>query len=504
MVSSSGHKKDNAVFVRQCLRAFRRGMISRVYLLLFIAWNIFCVNAFAYPDSLPDKSQNSEEMRLSKGPGNYNVVIICLDTLRADHLGCYGYFRNTSPHIDRLAKDGILFKWAFAQSNFTLPSIASLFTSKYMHSHKVDTIEKHLPDSEITIAEVLKDNGYQTAAFIYNATQFNVSYGLNQGFDTYFFGEEEDRRPSFVKTLPAALQWIDEHKNKKFFVFLHSNDVHEPYHSPFENYFDPEYKGNLDYEYLATGIPGRDLSSFHENNLHRTPREITHIIAHYDGGIKYADGFVGSFMRQLRDWKLLDKTIVILLSDHGEILADRGMRFLHGFSLHDEEVHVALIIAHPGMKKKNVRINTPVQLIDVMPTVIDFLNINIPALRMEGRSLVDVVAGKTKHDFNKYVYAEAVSGESAREKIYNYQVMVRTPSWKLISSVWKVGEQIMKNFPLTIQMHNGVIISLPQEDGFELFNLRNDWKEAKNLIGKIYKKIEDELLGKLLTFSYAR
>ena len=343
---------------------------------------------------------------------------------------------------------------------------------------------------------MLREGGYHTAAFIYNAAQFNAKYGLNQGFDTYFFGEEDDRRPSFEKTLPAALEWIGAHRNNKFFVFLHSNDIHEPYHSPYENYFDPDYHGRLDDEYLASGNP-----SFHESNLTRPPREIAHIVAHYDGGIKYADEFVGKFVQQLKEWALLDRTIIVLLSDHGEILADRGMRFCHGFSLHDEEVRVPLIIAHPGINKKGVRIGTQVQLIDVMPTIFDFLGITESKAKMEGKNLVDIIAGKNKVGFNQYVYADCISGESDKEGVINYQVMVRTSSWKLISSIWKMRKDLEKSLPKIIRMHNYAIIPLPQRDAFELFKMRKDRNETKNLLDKGYRKIEEELIDQLLLFS---
>lgn len=427
---------------------------------------------------------------------DYNVILICLDTLRADHLSCYGYIKKTSLAIDALSKNGVLFEQAFAQSNFTLPSLASLFTSKYVHNHKADRIERRLPENEVTLAELLRSSGYKTAAFAYNATQLNPAYGLNQGFDTYFFGEEDNRRQSFEKTLPVTIRWLETHKNDKFFIFLHSNDIHEPYHSPFENYFDPEYNGRLDHEYLASGNP-----LFHENNFLRTPREIAHIIAHYDGGIKYADSFIGKLMRQLKEWALLDKTIIIIFSDHGEILADRGMRFCHGYSLHDEEVRVPLIIMHPEVKE-GVRINTQVQLIDVMPTLFDFLGISAESAPwMEGKSLINLIAGKNKEYFNKYIYAECLGGESDSGGIINYQAMVRTDSWKLITSIWKIKEDIKNPFPITIKMHNGAIVTLPEKDGFELYNLKKDKREIKNLTNKNYKRIEDELLRKIVSFT---
>jgi arylsulfatase A-like enzyme len=437
-----------------------------------------------------------DELLANKGALAYNVIAVCLDTLRADHLGCYGYFRDTSPSIDSLAKEGILFEQAFAQSNFTLPSLASLFTSRYVHSHKADRIERRLAVGEITLAGVLKGKGYKTAAFIYNAPQLNPIYGLNQGFETYMFGEERDRRPSFEKTLPQALEWIGLHKNQPFFVFLHANDIHEPYHCPIENFFDPGYKGRLDKERFASdGIFSK------EKLTALTPAEIEHIKAHYDAGIRYADGFIGQLLGQLKNWELLDKTILILFSDHGEILADRGVTFCHGFSLHDEEVHVPLIIRHPEMAK-GARVKNQVQLIDIMPTLLEFLGIDKGPAHIEGRSLVALMSGTQAKELNTYVYAECLSGESEKEEALNFQAMARSLRWKLISSVWRVKAGAPADMaPKTITLHNFAVVSLPAKDGFQLYDLEKDHKENTNLTGLADKKIEGDLLRKLLIFS---
>lgn len=428
--------------------------------------------------------------------GPYNLVFILLDTLRADHLGCYGYSRDTSPHIDALARRGILFEWAIAPSSFTLPSHASLFVSKYVHKHKVDRIERCLSQEELTLAEILKQNGYATAAFIYNALQLDPRFGLGQGFEDYCYGDAgdalpSDREPSFEKTLPQALDWIGKHADRKFFVFLHANDIHEPYESPEENFFDPSYRGRLDDEYLSSANP-----SFHKNNFTRTRREMRHIVAHYDGGIKYADGYVGTFVRALEERGLLGKTIVVLLSDHGEILGDRGPMFLHGFSLHDEEVRVPLIIVHPGLERRGVRIKSQVQMIDVFPTVLDFLGVRDEVPR-DGRSLVPLIEGREKEGARPFAYAECLLGESEKEGIENRVVMVRTTAWKLIGNFFKMDPDRSRPWPATVQMHNYAIISLPRESGFELYDLREDPKEKRNLAGRGPARVEAAMLDEL-------
>ena len=421
----------------------------------------------------------------------YNIILICLDTLRADHLSCYGYFRNTTPNIDKLASGGVIFEKAFSQSSFTLPSVASLFTSKYVSEHRADRIERRLADEEVTLAELLKADGYNTAAFIYNATQFDPVFGLNQGFDTYSIGEEADRKPSFAKTLPACLHWLEINRQKPFFIFLHSNDIHEPYHSIYENFFDPDYHGRLDNEYMASGTP------FHKNNLHRTPREIKHIIAHYDGGVKYADTFIGKLILQLKQWGLLENTVIIIFADHGEILSDRGKQFCHGFSVHDEEVHVPLIISGP--KIRPLRVSCLVQLIDVMPTILDLVRVNWQDLNLKGRSLLPLMEPGVKECPNNYVYAECIKGESQREGFTDREVMVRSASWKLLGSFWKPNEGFKGKLPKVIQLHNYSIISTNGKDGFELYDLDNDPRETRNIFYKGSSKVKAELLDKLVS-----
>ena len=193
---------------------------------------------------------------------------------------------------------------------------------------------------------------------------------------------------------------------------------------------------------------------------------------------------------------------MILFSDHGEILADRGVTFCHGFSLHDEEVHVPLIIRHPRMAK-GVRIKNQVQLIDVMPTLFDLLGVDKKPAQIEGKSLVSLMNGHLTGELNKYVYAECLSGESEKEDVLNFQAMARSARWKLISSVWKSrsGAVVADMAPKTITLHNFAVVSLPAKDSFELYDLEKDQKENANLTGLADKKIEGDLLSNLLIFS---
>ena len=439
------------------------------------------------------------EEKNADAPKNYNLIVLCLDSLRADHLGCYGYPRNTTPHIDSLARSGILFEWAISQSSFTLPSIASFFTSEYAHEHHVDTVEKRLAADKVTLAEICRQHGYKTAAFIHNAVLLDPKYGLNKGFDAYEFGyNEKNRAPSFEITMPQAVEWISKNKADNFFVFLHANDIHEPYHCPDENFFDPSYKGLLDNEHLGWS------RQFNTNNLNRSKREKKHIIAHYDAGIRYADTFIPRLRQVLKQLDLADKTILVIFSDHGEILGEQGERFCHGWGVSDVELRVPLIIVHPALYKKGLRIKHQIQLIDIMPTLLDFLGLRVNNVKMSGKSLLPLIEGRAEKDFNKYVYAQCFKGESEKDvtfggqKVFNSEMMVRTSRWKLIYSVWQSQADIRAITPREVMLDNGVLTQWPlDQPAYRLYDLGKDPREENNLIEQAPLKIRLELLGEL-------
>ncbi len=377
----------------------------------------------------------------------YNVILISVDSLRADHLSCYGYFRNTSPNIDKLANEGILFEQGISQADWTLPSLVSLFTSKYISVHGICWFNK-LPDSELTFTEVLKKCNYRTAAFYGKLNLTNSN--LFQGFD--FCDGKKDNLASFKDLVPSAINWLKENRNSKFFLFLHGLDVHEPYHTPNENIFDPDYNGIADYICLTKLARHRVYRNFYFTEggkmISLTSKDISHIIAHYDAGISYADGFIGELLRSLDELNLTDKTIIILLSSHGEELFDRGVIMQHGPRYYDEIIRVPLIIKHPQIKG-SIRIRTQAQLIDVMPTILDFLD--IPKNKeIQGNSLISLIEGNASADFNEYVFSGIFT--------------VRSLKWKLI-------------------------------DKKELYNLIKDPKELNNLAinyPEIYIKLDQE------------
>lgn len=419
----------------------------------------------------------------------YNVVMIVLDACRKDHLGCYGYKRkiigensgqaSPTPRIDDFAKHAVVFEQAFAQSNLTLSSFSSFLTSKYPSAAGVHFTPPPRPggrpsvsclgEDELTLAEILKLFGYHTAAFP-TGTHLDPKFRLNQGFDIYAnrpfdvknvsYLDFDPAAMSFADILPPALKWLEANKNKRFFLLLHSNDTHPPYDPPdsgFVHRYDPGYSGAMDkfvftmplLRSINNGIleindikPKRDVREPFRTELSRgelkrkgdirlTPRDIEHIIAHYDGSLSYADDRVGKTLEELTRLGLDKNTIVLLMADHGESLYERK-RFDRNvaLNLHDEILKVPLLIRHPGLKTPaGTRIKETVQLLDIMPTLLSFLGISAPD-NIQGRDLSPLInayaAGKAPKEAadaqNGYTYAETSTNKFS----------IRNSRWKLI------------------------------------------------------------------------
>jgi arylsulfatase A-like enzyme/Tfp pilus assembly protein PilF len=294
---------------------------------------------------------------------NYNVVLITLDTLRADHLRCYGYDAIETPNIDRIAAQGARFTQAFTPVPITLPAHTSLLTGMYPLATGVhDFVGNRVASGAATLARILHDHGYSTAAFL-GAPVLDSRFGLNQGFDTYFdhfklAGAEEVhldamKRPG-DKVVDEAQRWLNRHPPQPMFLWVHLYDAHSPYRPPTP--YAERYRGRP-----------------------------------YDGEIAFADAQIGRLMTALTRAGLLEKSVVVVVSDHGESLGEHGEK-THGFFVYNSTLHVVCIIKVPGDAPRVVP--DEVSLVDVMPTVLQALGIPIPA-GVQGRSLLSLVAGRT-------------------------------------------------------------------------------------------------------------
>jgi len=329
----------------------------------------------------------------SPGP---NFVLISYDALRADHLRCYGYQKDTSSSIDAMAAQSALFSNASSQASSTLPSHVSILTSLYPINHAMVSRRFELPGIKLrgeinTLAEYLRDGGYECAAFTEGGFLSSI-YGFDRGFDVYDNGDGESAYPAdglIDKTFDKASKWVRDHRDSKFFVFIHSYQTHYPYSppKPFDTMFDPKYAGKL-----GNALTCDQISDIRQGKLTLTDADISHIVALYDGEIRYADGFIGSLRTLLDEIGIGKNTVVILTSDHGVELNDHGIVPQHGETIYEDQTHVPLIFYCPAQFAPT-RSEVPVELNDIMPTILDLAGIEPPAY-LEGRSLVPILNGK--------------------------------------------------------------------------------------------------------------
>ncbi len=310
-----------------------------------------------------------------------NIFLIVIDALRADHLGAYGYSRPTSPNIDRIAREGVVFENALSAASWTRPAMGSLFTSLHPHVHGATAFGKTLPTDTVTLAETLHEHGYVTAGFQANPLLFGRRQ-FGQGFDSY---SETSREPS-SRMVSRVTGWLDERQPEKFAVYIHVMDVHLPYDAPTENRarFLRPYSGPLG------RVTIRNSRQFNRLLPTVTDDDRRHMIDLYDAAINQADDSIGAIVADLTRRQLIDDTILIITADHGEELFDHG-DFTHGHSMYREVVQIPLIIWNPRLKASGVRVKQLVRQIDIYPTVLGFLAVPQPSFLM-GRDLGPAIA----------------------------------------------------------------------------------------------------------------
>ncbi len=278
-----------------------------------------------------------------------NVLLISIDTCRADHLSCYGYLQKTTPNIDAIAADGVLFEHCFSPVPLTLPAHSTMLTGTNPIYHGVhDNTNYRFGESNMTLAEILQQKGFYTGAIV-STFVLDTQFGLNQGFDTYNdkFGQKEESEKAFIderkgdKASELACQWLTKQKSKPFFLFLHYFDPHFPYEPPAP--FSSDYSDNR-----------------------------------YAGEIAFTDSCIGHVIKTLKKLRLYDSTLIIITADHGES-RDEHSEETHGYFVYNSTIHVPLIFKLPkGSKGK--RINEATALVDIVPTVCNLLNIDLPSI----------------------------------------------------------------------------------------------------------------------------
>jgi arylsulfatase A-like enzyme/Tfp pilus assembly protein PilF len=359
------------------VRRVPNGILSLIALLMFAAAVV--VGYRAWPARVISGGTNFGTLPRGVTRTGLNLVVITLDTTRADRLGAYGYPHAGTPNLDALAQDGLVFEHASTAAPLTLPAHSTLFTGRFPPEHGVrDNGGYFLNDSEHTLAEVLKARGYETGGFI-AAYVLDSKWGIAQGFNTYFDNFDLSKyqvmsmgaiqRPG-NEVVDQALPWIDQHRAAPFFAWVHLYDAHTPYDPP---------------EPFKSQHPGDP----------------------YQGEISFADAQVGRVVQFLRDRDLLDRTVIVVIGDHGESLHDHGEAG-HGFFVYESTLHVPLIMRVPFSTMQRRRIADPVRSVDVMPTVLDLLGVPPPAQAvLDGVSVTPLMTA-SRPDMGLEAYAEAV------------------------------------------------------------------------------------------------
>ena len=327
-------------------------------------------------------------------------VLISIDTLRADHLGCYGYRRPTSPFIDSLAAQGLLFENAFAQFPGTLPSHMSMFTGLYPSEHSVFPPDGVLAPDISTISESFKRSNFKTSGHSEGGF-VHGGYGFERGFDEWNHDAkkiESDVERTFHRGLEFLRQIGDD---DRFFLFLHTYAVHDPYF-PTPRYDQTFWDGPPPESFSPTGP---NLIAFNRGELELSVEALEFFKSRYDSAIRYTDEVLEEFFEGLTGLGLLGDTTVILTSDHGEEFLEHG-RLSHS-QVYPETVRVPLLLIHPSLDSA-MRVQSPVQLIDIAPTLAELADLKGP--RMSGKSLL---AGLP--EMRHRVGGEAYS-ESSRQK----------------------------------------------------------------------------------------
>ena len=381
-------------------------------------------------------------------PKRPNIIMYLVDTLRGDHLGCYGYDRPVSPNIDALAGDSVLFENAVAQAPYTWASVASLMTGLGVPTHRITRLKDSLPGEAITLAEFLGATGYNSTAIITSPALKQA--GVDQGFAGIEFMRDVDA-PQRIR------QWLaDKSDEQPFFLYVHTGEPHDPYDAP--DRFRRSFAGALRQPDLTPEQAAllRDISSKREGKpspsatkpgsrawldallveeLEATPERVYDMVSLYDAGVAQADERFGLLLEELKKRKLYEDALIIFLSDHGEELYDHGS-WAHGKTLYSEVLNIPLIVKLPSSTGlKGERRRDVAQHIDVVPTILDYLGIEQPK-HLEGISLLPAIFLKQESHRTRRVFSYVADGLEAGASVVDFP-------WKFIwNSVSGPNEQL--------------------------------------------------------------
>jgi len=341
-----------------------------------------------------------------------SVIVIIIDTVRADHLGCYGYDRATSPHIDAFSGECVLFRNAITPAPWTTPAIAGMFTGQYPRVLGYDAEAVVLDDKVLCLAEIFKNEGYATAGVISHIF-VSSDLGFEQGFD--LFDEENAQGHGHISSpsvTDKGIAFVNAHKGENFFLFLHYFDPHCDYILHEEYDFYPSYDGDL--------YSGQPIEELREAASRMTSEDRRYLNALYDSEIRFTDEHIGRLFQHLKDIGIYEDLTIVIAADHGEAFLERGDDWIgHTRNVYQELIHVPFMIRLPGAGE-GVTVDRKVSLLDFMPTVVGAAGLEVPeGYEHDALDLLDGDGDKQR----EFVFSE--TGRWGKQKT-------------LISGDWKV------------------------------------------------------------------
>jgi len=400
-----------------------------------------------------------------------NVVMFAIDTLRADHLGCYGFERRTSPAVDSLAARGVLFTNAYAQRPKTSPSFASILTGTYPQRHGVRGVRQVLPCAAYTLAEVLRDSGYTTCGVVTNGNLF-PDFGFDQGFDEYFYGHRGARRGTEM-----AQDWLSKEPRAPFFLWVHHTDPHTPYEppAPYDSLFVSETPlGQRPLKIIKRMALGGIMPKMIVNG----PLDLDYYISQYDGEIAYTDHWIGELLTTLRSLGLEKHTLVVFTADHGESLGEHNYYFEHGLFTYEPSAKIPLAFCLPGVVRQGARDDLVIESVDIMPTILDLVELGAPP-SCQGVSFADILEERQEdpaRNSSRYAYVEAGYAHHYRP---GYTFAMTDGRFKFVfrDAAWVIRPKHLKGFIYSI-----IAIFGGGAASNELYDISRDPREQVNLI----------------------
>lgn len=410
------------------------------------------------------------------GCSGCNLIIISLTNTRKDHIGMYGYHRDTTPNIDSFFKDSLVFENVFSPTPWTLPNGISLFTSLFPYTHGVVNRKELglVSKNSKTLTEFLKESGYATAAFTGGGDYYR-DYGFGVGFDTYY---DEVAFSGVSNNVDLAIDWIEENSADKFFLFVQGFDTHCPFVSPAPyNVLYDNGSSDLDTSLCYWNLEKHKTEKNGQYTVYKqgdkesvelilNEQDKQKLVAKYDGSVQYADKSLGKLFSTIENQGLDESTVIIFLSEHGDLLGEHGrfMRTDIQGTFSDDVLNVPLLIKHPRVKEEK-KIDGMVNLVDIMPTALSFLNIPYERDTLQGRDIGALVTNNV--EVNTYAFAGMVYSGTEDNPFFKYIYdvsMVRSLEDKLIY------ERISNSKDESTF-----------RDSYEFYNIKSDADELRNL-----------------------